>query len=95
MALTPHDIATLVLRECKKKRLGNAQIRKERSPLIGRWLRERPWFLRDYPDHEAQAELYWQIEKELFRLTVPRKSVPRSKRGPRPHEDPRNLQLFK
>lgn len=80
MALTPAQIANAVVRDCHRQRIANYEIRQRRSELVGRWLRSTSWFLSKYPTLEAQATLYKEVEKNLFRLTVPKKSKRKSRK---------------
>lgn len=73
MALTAVQIAKAVVKDCKRRRLANFEIRQRRSELIGKWLRSTNWWLRDYPTLEAQEAIYKKIETELYRLTVSKK----------------------
>ena len=95
MALTPEQIAKAVIKDSKRKQLANFEIRQRRSELVGRWLRSTPWFLRLYSDMEQQSALYRKIEPHIFRLTQPKKKKVSKMSDLKPHEDPRNLQLFK
>lgn len=94
MALTPEQIAAAVIKGCRKKRLASYQIRTRCSELVGAWLRSTPWFLREYPTHEQQTELYKKVRVAIYRLTAPKKKPARKESDPTPAKDPRNLTLF-
>lgn len=94
MALTAERIAVAVIKDCKRRRMANYEIRRRRSELVGQWLRSTPWFLKYYPTMEKQEELYRQVEHFIFKKTCGPKKQKAYHQNPTPLKDPRNLKLL-